>query len=59
MKNTAAGSFRISIELLEKIEQQALAVGKLPAFVVDFGGQSFYVVRAKDFVGLRESGGTK
>lgn len=49
VKNTAARSYRLKLDDLELIEKHALAAGKSPAFVVDFGGQSYYVIRAKDF----------
>jgi hypothetical protein len=54
VKDTAAVSYRIELETLDKISHEARTSGRLPQLRLTIGGQSWRMLREQDYLEMEE-----
>lgn len=57
-KYTAAKSFSLKTSELQKVETEALLVGRVPIFCISLGNKDYVVLLEDDFVELADLGDT-
>lgn len=53
-KLTGKETYKLDANTLDKIRDEALSMGKIPALSVEVGGEQYVVLRDKDFQAIRK-----